>query len=385
VLNKSCLPILLACLLSLTSFAQTLYTEQEIIKRMDELVSQRLELMPQVAANKWLNNRPVTDNARERQVLQNVRKQATELGLHADSLEQFFAIQISNASALQEEKIRNWNQSGCKQCPKAPSLDSLRKTLDKLGSAIMHAAYLAAPYKGWAGKHSIDQIQKSGMLRLGVTADYAPFSIMQNDSLQGADVELGKTLAASLGVVPVFIRTSWSTLQHDLQNNAFDLAIGGVSVTAARKSIAPFSIPYHYGGKTLLTRCQDTAVLNTVAAVNNPGVRLIVNKGGTNEAVARTVFNLASLIVHPDNIGVFAEITAGRADVMVTDDVEADLKSIQNPLLCRSMKGTINESAKAVWVNGDTALLEAVNTCLKMALADGKPTYWLQKAMVRQQ
>jgi hypothetical protein len=70
---------------------------------------------------------------------------------------------------------------------------------------------------------------------------------------------------------------------------------------------------------------------------------------------------------------------------MVTDDVEADLKAIQNPLLCRSMKGTINESAKAVWVNGDTVLLEAVNTCLKMALADGKPKYWLQKAMVSSQ
>jgi cyclohexadienyl dehydratase len=385
VLNKSCLPILLAFLMSLTSFAQTLYTEQEIIKRLDELVSQRLELMPQVAANKWLNNRPVTDSARERQVLQNVRKQATELGLHADSLEKFFAIQISNASALQEEKIRNWNQSGCKECTKAPSLDSLRKTLDKLGAAIMHAAYLAAPYKGWAGKHSIDQIQNSGVLRLGVTADYAPFSILQNGSLQGADVELGKTLAAALGIAPVFILTSWSTLQHDLQNNAFDLAIGGVSVTNQRESIAPFSIPYHYGGKTFLTRCKDTADLNTVAAVNKPGVRLIVNKGGTNEAIARTVFTLASLTVHPDNMGVFEEITAGRADVMVTDDVEADLKAIQNPLLCRSMKGTINETAKAVWVNGDTALLEAVNTCLKMALADGKPKYWLQKAMVSQQ
>jgi len=244
--------------------------------------------------------------------------------------------------------------------------------------------------KGYGQQHTLndstsrlDQIQKSGVLRIGVPGDYAPFAIVKGDSLSGADIRLGHALASAMGVRPVFVKTSWANLATDMRNDAFDIALGGISITPERAALASFSISYHSGGKTFLCRRADSARFSTVEAVNKPGVRLIENKGGTNEAVARSLFPRAALRVYPDNIGIFNEIIAGRADVMVTDDTEADLKELQYPQLCRSFAGTITKSNKAIWIHTDAGLLRFINTWLQKEVAAGIPRQWLKKAMLR--
>ena len=224
-------------------------------------------------------------------------------------------------------------------------------------------------------------IIKSGVLRIGVPGDYAPFAVARGDSLYGADIELGRSLASAMGVRPVFVKTSWPNLATDMRGNAFDIALGGISITLERSALATFSIPYHTGGKTFLCRRADSARFSNPVAVNKPGVRLIVNRGGTNESVARSMFSSVTLVVYPDNIGVFNEIIAGRADVMLTDDTEADLKAEQYPQLCRSYPGTITKSDKALWIQPDAALVRFVNNWLQKELAAGAPQHWLKDAM----
>ena len=226
------------------------------------------------------------------------------------------------------------------------------------------------------------RIIKSGVLRIGVPGDYAPFAIAKGDSLYGADIKMGRTLAAVMGVHPVFVKTSWPNLLKDIKNDAFDIALGGISVTPERLALASFSIPYHTGGKTFLCRRADSARFTDAATVNKPGIRLIVNRGGTNESVARSLFPLATLQVYPDNIGVFDEIISGRADVMLTDDTEADLKVRQYPQLCRSYPGTVTKSDKAIWIQTDAALVRFINNWLQKELASGMPQQWLKQAMV---
>ena len=140
----------MTCLFTINAVAQSdSVSEKEIINRLNKLVAKRMELMPLVAANKWRDNKPVTDTARERQVLNNIRLQALSPGLNAYSLERFFAVQIRKASALQEEKIAEWKRTGCADCHSVPSLDSLRRTLDLLSTEMMRSAQQAAPYLNW--------------------------------------------------------------------------------------------------------------------------------------------------------------------------------------------------------------------------------------------
>ena len=145
---------------------------------------------------------------------------------------------------------------------------------------------------------------------------------------------------------------------------------------------ACFSVAYHEGGKTLLARCADRERFDTAAELDRPGVRVIVNPGGTNERYVREHVHQAQILVHPDNRGVFAEIAAGRADVMVTDDVEAELQARRRPgQLCRTYPGTLTRGEKRILMARDPALQAVVDVWLARAIAAGESARELERAM----
>ena len=115
----------------------------------------------------------------------------------------------------------------------------------------------------------------------------------------------------------------------------------------------------------------------------DPAVRVIVNPGGTNEAWVRANLGRAQIRVHPDNRTVFGEIVAGRADAMVTDDVEAELQTRRHPQLCRTLPGTLTRSEKAVLMPRDAALQAAVDDWLQRQLDAGLPATVLREALAQ--
>ena len=219
------------------------------------------------------------------------------------------------------------------------------------------------------------------MLRIATTGDYAPFSLERESRLRGADIALAQSLAAELGLEAVFVPTSWPTLMQDLAADRFDVALSGISITPERAALAFFSLPYHAGGKSMVARCAERARFDTARELDDPAVRVIVNPGGTNEAWVRTNLERAQIQVHPDNRTIFQEIVAGRADAMVTDDVEVELQARRNPQLCRTLPGTLNRADKAVLMPRDAALKAVVDAWLERQLEAGVPATLLREAL----
>jgi cyclohexadienyl dehydratase len=78
----------------------------------------------------------------------------------------------------------------------------------------------------------LDAIIGAGVLRVGLTEDYRPFSFpAASDKVEGIDVDMAMSLAQSLGVKLDIVKTSWSTLKSDLEANSFDIAMGGITIT----------------------------------------------------------------------------------------------------------------------------------------------------------
>jgi ABC-type amino acid transport substrate-binding protein len=94
-------------------------------------------------------------------------------------------------------------------------------------------------------KSRLESIIKRGKLRVGYNRENLPFSYHnENGDLVGFDVELLHELSRELGVEPEFVPWTYETVFKDLEQNKFDVAIGGLIVTPERLTKANFSEPY---------------------------------------------------------------------------------------------------------------------------------------------
>jgi len=384
-----------------------------------ELIAGRLALMPTVAAWKWQHHAPVSDPPRERVVIAAAAASAQSQGLLAPPVERLFALQTRFARELEDTCELEWGTAGPALAGPLPDLAAeLRPRLDALTRQQLTALYLAAPVlaqpdfearylpmaaevlsgAAWtqarirelltalatvrfAMPATLARVRAAGELRVGTTGDYAPFSLLEGGTLRGADIALAEALAHALGVEAVFVRTSWPTLLADLTSDRFDIAMGGVADTPARRAAAAVSRAYLRGGKTIIARCADAGRFGSLAAVDRPGVRLIVNPGGTNEQFLHAHVRRASIRIEPDNTAIFEQIRAGRADAMITDDVEVQWQTRRHPDLCRSYPGLLTHADKVVLLTRDPELIAAVDRFIADALAERLPEQLLQQSL----
>ena len=363
-----------------------------------ELINERLNWMEEVAAYKWLNKLPVEDAAREATVVAAGVSDALRFGVVPQTSEGFFRAQIQAAKDIQSYWFGRWGSTTPPD--EAPDLvRSVRPELLRLGGEIVAAwAARQAPLAWDEFANSItvtglstqakltlfasvrdlrvfdsrlQQVLETRQLRIGTTGDYPPFSHRENATYTGIDIDFGRQLAAALGVAAVFVETSWPTLLSDLIDGRYDIAMSGVSRTLERQKLGFLSNPYYVGGKTPLARCEDVARLNTLAKIDRPGVRVIVNPGGTNEQFLNRNIHVAHKLVHNDNRTIFQRLLAGEADVMITDRIEAQWQAARNEGLCTTMTGTLSYQEKAYLLPQDVELLAFVNTWLDLQKADG--------------
>src|SRR6516162_3024949 len=155
---------------------------------------------------------------------------------------------------------------------------SLRRIAVIVAGTLLIGVVLPLP----SAARPLAAINADGTLRVGMTG--APYSVRGPDGqFSGADVIMAGELARSVGVVLVVVPTNWKTLQADLAADRFDIAMGGVSITPERAAVGDFSIPLLQDGKRPIVRCADKDRHVSIAAIDRPGVRVIVNAGGTNE------------------------------------------------------------------------------------------------------
>jgi cyclohexadienyl dehydratase len=232
-----------------------------------------------------------------------------------------------------------------------------------------------------AAPTDLNRIVSGGVVRVCSTGDYRPFTYRNpQGQWSGMDVDLAGNLATHLGVTLRLVPTTWSNLMDDLDTQC-DLAMGGISITPDRAKKARYSAPYLRDGKAAAVRCVDSARYRSLADIDRPGVRVVVNPGGTNAEFDKANLKNATVVEYPDNNTIFGQITDGKVDAMITDASEIRWQRTQNPQLCGvGVDHTFNSAQKAYLIpSSGVVTQQRVNQWLNEIANDGTYAKFSQK------
>jgi cyclohexadienyl dehydratase len=162
-------------------------------------------------------------------------------------------------------------------------------------------------------------------LTIGTTGDYRPFSYLDPsiNQLVGFDIELIILLCNKIGLQYSFINTTWSSFESELENNKFDIMVGGISLTKLRQKKFLTSIPLFNDGKIPIIHIDNKNKFHDLITIDKPDTVVVVNPGGTNEQFARQHVKQAKIVTFDDNNLIFEQIANKKVDVMITDKIEA--------------------------------------------------------------
>ncbi|MBQ6474297.1 MAG: transporter substrate-binding domain-containing protein [Victivallales bacterium] len=223
---------------------------------------------------------------------------------------------------------------------------------------------------------ALQAIQSRGVLRVGATGDYQPMSYRNPATglYEGFDAALAEGLARDLGVRLEYVHTSWPTLMQDTLDCKFDLALCGITITSARKRKALMSDGYLENGKTVLCRAEDAGKYLSLAAIDHPEVRVMENPGGLNEKFARRHLPHATIIIHPVNEEIPGLLASGKADVMITEIMEAAFYAARDTRLAAPLLKApfTNGQLGALLPPGNESLLKYVNAFIRRERQNGR-------------
>ena len=223
---------------------------------------------------------------------------------------------------------------------------------------------------------TVQRITERGTLLVGTTGDYRPLSYRENDgNYWGFGIEMAEKIAERIGVGIEFVQTSWPTLTADVlaEPQTFDLAIGGITITDVRKETMLMSDGYLCNGKTILCRANEADRYRSLADINKPEVRVMVNPGGLNEKFANENLRHATISVWPNNEEIPAKVVEGDADVMITELTEAPWY-VQNDsrLAAPLLNAPFTHGEIGVLMRkGQDDLIALVNSVIAQMKADG--------------
>mgnify|MGYP000962325147 CR=1 FL=1 len=181
--------------------------------------------------------------------------------------------------------------------------------------------------KTTAKARTIDEIKKSGELRIAVFGDKKPFGYVDNDgSYQGYDIELGNQLAQDLGVKVKYVSVDAANRAEYLISNKVDITLANFTVTDERKKQVDFALPYMKVSLGVVS--PKTGLITDVKQLE--GKTLIVTKGTTAETYFEKNHPEVKLQKYDQYSDSYQALLDGRGDAFSTDNTEVLAWALEN-------------------------------------------------------
>ncbi|MDE6232733.1 MAG: cysteine ABC transporter substrate-binding protein [Lachnospiraceae bacterium] len=219
---------------------------------------------------------------------------------------------------------------------------------------------------------SIDDIKKSGVIKIGIFSDKNPFGYVDdNGEVQGYDVYFAKRIAKDLLGSEENVEFSYveaaSRVEY-LKSGKVDIILANFTVTEERSKQVDFALPYMKVALGIVS--PENALITCTDDLK--GKNLIVVKGTTAETYFTENHSDINLIKFDEYQEAYDALLDGRADAFSTDNTEVLAWAMRNKGFAVGVEALGNTDAIAPAVRkGNTELLNWLNDEIK-SLADEK-------------
>ncbi|MDR1447790.1 MAG: transporter substrate-binding domain-containing protein [Candidatus Ancillula sp.] len=208
---------------------------------------------------------------------------------------------------------------------------------------------------------TLDDIKKSGTLKVGVFSDKAPFGYVDKDGKnQGYDIYFAQRLAKDLGVKIEFTITDPASRVEFVDSGKVDIILANFTKTPERVEKVDFALPYMQVALGVVS--SEKAPVKTLADLS--GKTLIVAKGTTAETYFTKNHPEVKLLKFDQYAEAYSALLDGRGDALSTDNTEVLAWAISNPDFVVeqgvSKIGDVDVVAPAV-KKGNTTVLDWIN------------------------
>ncbi|MBR0486084.1 MAG: transporter substrate-binding domain-containing protein [Treponema sp.] len=246
----------------------------------------------------------------------------------------------------------------------------MKKIMALLASALMIMAVTGCSKKVEKGEFTIEK----GVFKIGMEIGYPPMEYYADDGKTpvGFDVEMGKLLAAKLGLKVEIVDTAWDGIFAGLETDKYDAVISAATITPERLESMDFSEPYIGNGQAIILQKDSTA--NITKPEDLAGFTVAYQAETTSDYFMTKLAD-KGLKFEPAEfdkvINAYDELGLGRCDAVVSD-----------ALVSAAYLGP-DSKYKSVWVGdpdeyfgiaikkGNKALLDKINEALAEIKADG--------------
>lgn len=206
---------------------------------------------------------------------------------------------------------------------------------------------------------TVDQIKKSGTIKIAVFSDKKPFGYVdENGTYQGYDVYFANRIAKDLGVKVKFVPVEPAARVEVLETNKVDIVLANFTKTPERAQKVDFALPYMKVALGVVSK--DSALITDPKQLN--GKTLIVAKGTTAETYFSENYPAVKLLKFDLYADTYKALLDGRGDAFSTDNTEVLAWAIENPGYTVGVESlgnldTINPAVK----KGNADLLNWIN------------------------
>lgn len=216
----------------------------------------------------------------------------------------------------------------------------------------------------------LSRIINKGTLVIGMEGNWDPWTYHDETTgeLTGIDVELGKLIAAGLGVEAKFEEAPWESLLPGVNSERFDIICNGVGYTETRAEAYNFSDPYVYTPSCLVVRGDNDSI---TCLEDLEGKKTCNSPGSTYAAKAEAY---GATVDYVDTLGeTMEQIIYGRVDATINSLESVNSYLAQHPeaniKIVLVMAG--NPVACPVQLDDSDTLVAAINEILDAARKDG--------------